>query len=118
MAFPRTTIARLRWSKGLTQQELADLAGLHLETVQLMERGRSRGSVKSVAKLADALHCDPDSLVTALINDFIGTKTYNKKDRVEGTETDTDSDNPPSADGTDLKGDELGGQAIDSTQVT
>lgn len=57
--YARASIAReilvRRTAAGLTQGELAELAGVRLETVCRIERGRNTASTSSVAKLDRAL---------------------------------------------------------------
>ena len=51
----RLRILRRRTAVQLTQGELADLAGVRLETVCRIERGRNTASTASIAKLDRAL---------------------------------------------------------------
>jgi transcriptional regulator with XRE-family HTH domain len=50
-----SSLRRLRQEAGLTIQALADKAGMHLESVAQLERGRRRPTWESVLALADAL---------------------------------------------------------------
>lgn len=52
--FGRTVRTR-REATGLSQEDLADRAGLHRTYVSLIERGRRTASIAVVEKLADAL---------------------------------------------------------------
>ena len=49
---------RVRWLRGehgLTQEQLAERAGLSVDFLSLIERGRSSPSFENLAELADAL---------------------------------------------------------------
>lgn len=52
-----------RQYRGLTQQELADAAGIGKSYVSQIESGAKTGSVKCLRRLADALRVDIDDLV-------------------------------------------------------
>jgi transcriptional regulator with XRE-family HTH domain len=56
-------LRRIRESKFLTQQELADRAGVALITVNRLEGGRSEARFPTVRKLAAALGVEPAQLV-------------------------------------------------------
>lgn len=55
----RQTFARnlrvARLAKGLSQEDLADIAGLHRTFVGAVERGETNVSVDNIERLADAL---------------------------------------------------------------
>jgi len=50
-----STVRRRRQSLGLSQEELADRAGLHRTYVSLIERGLRGATVETVMRLARAL---------------------------------------------------------------
>ena len=47
-----------RKALGISQEELADLAGLHRTYVGSVERGERNVSIDNIERLADALHLD------------------------------------------------------------
>ena len=62
MAFP-TRLAKLRKDKGLTQQGLAELVGLHQAQIHRYESGSSEPSMSALKRLALALGITTDELV-------------------------------------------------------
>ncbi|HVU61557.1 MAG TPA: helix-turn-helix transcriptional regulator [Mycobacteriales bacterium] len=64
-AFGQRVRAR-RAELGLSQEGLADIAGLHWTFVGQVERGRRNLSLHNVLKLAEALQIDPGKLVEGL----------------------------------------------------
>jgi transcriptional regulator with XRE-family HTH domain len=50
-------VRKARLEKGLSQEELADLAGLHFTYVSSVERGERNISIENIARLAKALGC-------------------------------------------------------------
>ena len=63
MARMGTTIAKLRKKLGLTQRQLADLAGVLHQHVSRWELGTCTPDTKSLLKLAAALNCSLDDLI-------------------------------------------------------
>lgn len=59
----RHPMAVWRQYRGLTQQELAEAAGIGKSYVSQIESGAKTGSVKCLRRLADALRVDIDDLV-------------------------------------------------------
>lgn len=58
-------IARLRIALGLTQAQLADLAGCHQQAINMWETGKRKPGMQSLIKLSRALGCSIDELVDA-----------------------------------------------------
>ncbi len=64
-------ITKLEWSRlsaGMTQQQLADAAGVNIRLVQKVEGGEAEAgnlTAKNLLALADALGVDPRSLIEA-----------------------------------------------------
>lgn len=56
-------LKNLREKRGLSQSELADLAGVPLDSLQNWEQGRNEPLPSSLRKLATALDCTIDDLV-------------------------------------------------------
>ena len=56
-------VRRLREAMGVSQEVLADLAGVHRTYASDVERGTRNPSITVVAKLAAALHVSPGSLL-------------------------------------------------------
>lgn len=56
------TLRHKRKAKGLSQEELADLSGLHLTAVGRIERAEREPGVRTVYKLARALGLSPSEL--------------------------------------------------------
>jgi transcriptional regulator with XRE-family HTH domain len=61
-----TLVRRRREAVGLSQEALADKAGLHRTYISLLERGRRMPSIEVVRKLAAALETTMTSLVAEL----------------------------------------------------
>ena len=59
-------IAALRKKRGLSQERLADAAGLHRNFVSLMERGEQQPTLSTIFALANALEISPSGLVREL----------------------------------------------------
>lgn len=56
----------LRDQRGLTQDELAELAGLSRDGISRLERGTRSPQLKTIKKLAQALGVDPEELLGSL----------------------------------------------------
>ena len=59
-------VRELRADKGLSQEALADLAGVHRTYVSSLERGERNVGIDNVAKLAQALGVPPAELLRGL----------------------------------------------------
>jgi len=58
-----TNMRRLRHDKELTQEEVAERAGLSARYVGSIERGKVSASVSILGKLAEAFEVDPCELI-------------------------------------------------------
>jgi transcriptional regulator with XRE-family HTH domain len=56
-------LRRLRESRALRQEDLAELAGVGKNTVNRIEKNRTEPHMTTIRKLADALGVDPRELV-------------------------------------------------------
>lgn len=54
---------------GLSQEDLAERAGLHRTYISSLEQGRRNVAVHNVVRLAEALDIDPAHLVQGLTSD-------------------------------------------------
>jgi transcriptional regulator with XRE-family HTH domain len=57
-------LRKIRQEKGLSQEALADLAGLHRTYVGSVERGERNISIDNMERLAEALNCTVISLLS------------------------------------------------------
>lgn len=67
-------IRRLRVAKGISQDDLALIAGVERSYTGHLERGSKNPTVKTLEKIASALSCDISELFTPLP---LGTTTIN-----------------------------------------
>ena len=65
--FPEV-IRALRTEKRMTQEELADRAGLHFTYISQIERGLKSPSLRSLGQIADALDIPLSTLVKRMEN--------------------------------------------------
>jgi transcriptional regulator with XRE-family HTH domain len=56
-------LKRIRLEKELSQEALADLAGLHRTYIGSVERGERNISIDNIERLAHALECNPKDLL-------------------------------------------------------
>ncbi len=66
MKLVATYLRTIREQRGLSQDALAELSGLHPRTIQEFEQGQSKTSAVNVARIVKALHASPED-VQALI---------------------------------------------------
>lgn len=62
MSFSAKVIA-LRKARGMTQQSLTDLAGMHIQQIKRYQAGTSEPSAEALRKLTTSLHVTTDSLL-------------------------------------------------------
>ncbi|HEY5246379.1 MAG TPA: helix-turn-helix transcriptional regulator [Acidimicrobiales bacterium] len=53
-----------RKARGLSQEEFADVAGVHRTFISGLERGERNVTLRTVERLADRLHVDPMDLLS------------------------------------------------------
>ena len=58
-----TVISLLRKSHGLSQEELAELAGLHRTYISKVEQGNRNITINSLSKISDALQVPLSQLI-------------------------------------------------------
>ncbi|MDD7739306.1 MAG: helix-turn-helix transcriptional regulator [Fusicatenibacter sp.] len=83
-------IALLRKNKNLTQEELADRAGLSLQTISTAERGTKGLRPENIVKISEALETSTDYLLTgdpaskssALLDCRLSSLLPNKQDQI------------------------------------
>lgn len=59
-------VRELRLGQGLSQEDLADRAGLHRTAVSFIERAQRSATLETVARLASALGVEPGELMPKL----------------------------------------------------
>ncbi len=58
-----TRLITLRKDKGLTQQQMADAIGIHVNSIKKYEAGQAQPSLDALKKIALALHVSTDFLL-------------------------------------------------------
>lgn len=61
-----TNLRRLRKAAGLTQEELAERAGVHRTEIGLLEHGKRRPGLEMLVKLAGSLGVPPEELTEGI----------------------------------------------------
>jgi transcriptional regulator with XRE-family HTH domain len=61
-----TRVRALRTSQKISQETLADLAGVHWTFIGQVERGQRNITLHNLVRIADALATDPAELVTGI----------------------------------------------------
>lgn len=59
----KDNLKELRKQRGITQGELADIAGIELGQISRIERGASEPKLETIKKLVNALECSADELI-------------------------------------------------------
>lgn len=65
-------LRRLRTASGLSQEELADRAGLHRTYISSIERGQRNISLENIFIIANALGAEPGELLAPIRQSEIG----------------------------------------------
>lgn len=73
-------IRALRRRAGLTQEELADAAGIDSELLARIERGATDFGVSVLVAIANALHVAPDELLAGSANALFGVRVVSRLD--------------------------------------
>lgn len=61
-----TRIKELRLSRGLSQERLAELTGLHRTYLASAERGERNVSLQNICRIAGGLGCEPVELLAGI----------------------------------------------------
>ena len=72
-------LRRLRLAAGFTQEQLALEAGIQRNFVSLIELGRNRPTITTVAKLANALGMPASALVAEAEGESLPTRVRSRK---------------------------------------
>jgi transcriptional regulator with XRE-family HTH domain len=73
-------VARRRTALGLTQPELAERAGMSLDGVLRIERGKSAPTIVTLLRLTSALGCEVSAVVSVLDSEASGRRARAAKD--------------------------------------
>jgi transcriptional regulator with XRE-family HTH domain len=65
-------IAERRRQLALTQDQLAAGSGIDSSNIRAYESGRATPSIHSLTRIAEALNCEPGSLLEGLSSDLFG----------------------------------------------
>ena len=69
-------IRAIRQQLGLSQEDVAELAEMHVTNVGKMERGQANPSLSTLISVAGALNVDPAALVKELTPEMIPGRTH------------------------------------------
>lgn len=58
---------QLRKTNKLSQQEIAEITGISVFTIQKIEQGKVTPSLNNVVKLKDVFHCNYEVIINALL---------------------------------------------------
>ena len=61
---------------GLSQEDVAHLAEMHVTNLGKIERGQSNPSLTTIVRVAGVLDCDPGSLLTGLALEDVPAATH------------------------------------------
>ena len=61
-------LKKIRKSKGLSHEKIADKAGIHRSTISLIESGKNQATLITCLKIADVLECDLGKIITKINN--------------------------------------------------
>ena len=71
------TVRTYRLAKGLTQEQLAELADLHFGYLGALERGEKNISLLNIVSISEALQVPPSALIAVL--DVIAVEPTNRQ---------------------------------------
>ena len=71
-------LREVRKFKGYSQEQLAEIAGLHRTYIGDVERGKRNIALDNIWRLADALNVNPSTFFTALAEDMENPESINQ----------------------------------------
>lgn len=69
-------VREVRQRKGLSQEDVAALAEIHVTNIGKIERGQSNPSLTTIVRVAGVLDTDPGSLVAGIGIDQVPKRTH------------------------------------------